>query len=59
MKMKFKIFLNVNEIEWNNNLRLSHYSTFFQTSEFLSKKNSERYPVFIYITMMMMKYKGS
>jgi len=49
MKMKFKIFLNVNEIEWNNNLRLSHYSTFFQTSEFLSKKNSERYPVFIYI----------
>jgi len=49
MKMKFKIFLNVNESEWNNNLRLSHYSTFFQTSEFLSKKNSERYPVFIYI----------
>jgi hypothetical protein len=49
MKMKFKIFQNVNEIEWNNNLLLSDYSTFFQTAEFLSKKSPQRYPVFIYV----------
>jgi len=47
--MKFKIISNVNQKEWNEYLQLSDYSTFFQTAEFLLKKNSERYPLFIYI----------
>ena len=47
--MKFKIFSQVNPKEWNENLCLCDYSTFFQTAEFLSKKDPDRYPVFIYI----------
>ena len=47
--MKFKFFSHVDPKEWNENLSLCDYSTFFQTAEFLSKKDPDRYPVFIYI----------
>ena len=47
--MKYKILSHVESKEWNNNLSACEYSTFFQTAEFLSKKDSDRYPVFIYI----------
>ena len=47
--MKYKISSHVEFKEWNNNLSACEYSTFFQTAEFLSKKDSDRYPVFIYI----------
>ena len=47
--MKYKILSHVESEEWNNNLATCDYSTFFQTAEFLSKKDSDRHPVFIYI----------
>lgn len=47
--MKYKILSNIDFKKWNNNLLLCEYSTFFQTAEFLSKNNSSRFPIFIYV----------
>jgi hypothetical protein len=47
--MKYKILSHVEPEEWNNRLATCDYSTFFQTAEFLSKKDLDRYPIFIYI----------
>lgn len=46
---EFDILKKVDTKKWDNDLLKCDYSTFFQTAEFLTQEDSERYPIFIYI----------
>ncbi len=44
----FKIINDVNDKKWNSDLLKSHYSTYFQSSEYLQpNSNNEYFPIFI------------
>lgn len=45
----YKIFKKIDKKEWNDNLLKCNYSTFFQSAEFLTIEDSNKYPIFIYI----------
>lgn len=45
----FKILKQVDKKKWNDDLLKCDYSTFFQTFEFLSTNDPDKFPLFIYI----------
>ena len=47
--MKYKILKTINGQIWNEHLLLSKSSTFFQTYEFLTSNNENKFPIFIYV----------
>jgi len=44
--------------EWNNHLKKSTYSTYFQTAEYVRERDSRKIPIFIYVKNSKNEIKG-
>ena len=48
-KYRFKIDDVINEQEWNTNLQKSHYSTYFQSTNYLKSSSDDFFPIYIWV----------